>query len=136
MGYPVSIFDGIRLHNSDGNSEELLVEFPYGIIFGAIGCKEGVWLGISEWTIEGIIEGTLIGCFEGFIYNSLVIYERSSEVNKEDYLLGLKDTIKYGDKIWVDYSKLGEELGCKERAWRGLSEWLLIAVAEGAIIFP
>ena len=51
------------MYNSDGNSEELLVKLPYGVIFGAIysiifvlteysklgeeiGCKEGVWLGI------------------------------------------------------------------------------------------
>ena len=79
VGYRGSIFDGIRVHNSDGNSEELLAEFPYGVIFGAIesiifgltessklgeelGCKEGVWLGLYEWNIEVIIEGAMIGC--------------------------------------------------------------------------
>ena len=35
-GYPGFIFDGIRVYNSDGNSEELLVKLPYGVIFGAI----------------------------------------------------------------------------------------------------
>ena len=84
VGYRGSIFDGIRVHNSDGNSEELLAEFPYGVIFGAIesiifglseysksveelGCKKSVWLVESEWTIGGIIEGNIIGCVEGFI---------------------------------------------------------------------
>ena len=87
VGYPDSIFDGIRVYNSDENSEEFLFELPYVVIFGVIEvkmfgltessklgeelvCKEGVWRGVSEWTIEGKIEGTLLGCIEGFIkYN-------------------------------------------------------------------
>ena len=84
VGYPDSIFDGIRVYNSDENSEEFLFELPYVVIFGVIEikmfgltessklgeelvCKEGVWRGVSEWTIEGKIEGTLLGCIEGFI---------------------------------------------------------------------
>ena len=72
------------MYKFDGNSEELLVKFSYGVIFGVIeriifgltespklgediGCKEGVSLGLFEWNIERIIEGTMIGCFEGFI---------------------------------------------------------------------
>ena len=31
-----------------------------------LGFKEYVWLGVSEWTIEGIIEGTMLGCSEGY----------------------------------------------------------------------
>ena len=42
----------------------------------------------------------MIGCFEGFIsYNIFFVYERSSKGEKEEYLLGLKDNIKYGDKL-------------------------------------
>ena len=84
VGYLCSIFDGIRVYNSYGNSEEILDEFPYGVIFGAIEsiifglseysksveelcCKKSVWLVESEWTIGGIIEGNIIGCVEGFI---------------------------------------------------------------------
>ena len=51
-------------------------------------------------------------------------------------MLGLNDNIKYDDKALVDYSKLGEELDCKEGEWIGVSEWLFISVAEGAILFP
>ena len=84
VDYPGSIFDGIRVYNSVRNSEELLVEFPYGGIFGAIesiiiglteysklgeelGYKEGVWLRVTKWNIEGIIKGTMLGCVEGLI---------------------------------------------------------------------
>ena len=45
VGYLGSIFDGIRVYNFDGNSEELLVEFPYGVIFSAI---ERIIFGLSE----------------------------------------------------------------------------------------
>ena len=54
-----------------------------------IGCKEVVWLSGYECTIEGIIEGSMLGCSEGYNKGSL---------------LGLKDNINYGDKIWVDSS--------------------------------
>ena len=39
MGYPDSIFDGIRVYNSDENSEEFLFELPYVVIFGVIEVK-------------------------------------------------------------------------------------------------
>ena len=58
MGYRGSIFDGIRVHNSDGNSEELLAEFPYGVIFGAI---ESIIFGHSESSKSG----EELGCKEG-----------------------------------------------------------------------
>ena len=51
----------------------------------------------------------MLGYIEGFIwYNSLVVYERSSEWDRGESLLGLNDNIKYDDKALVDYSKLGE----------------------------
>ena len=45
MGYLGSIFDGIRVYNFDGNSEELLVELPYVVIFGTI---ESIIFGLTE----------------------------------------------------------------------------------------
>ena len=77
--YTGSTFGGIRVYNYDGNSEESLVEFTYGVIFGVfesksfgltessnlgedIGCSESVWIVVSEWNIEVIIEGAMIGC--------------------------------------------------------------------------
>ena len=51
-------------------------------------------------------------------------------------MLGLKDNIKYGDKLWVNYYKLGEEIGCKEGVCLGVYECLFIAVSESDIIFP
>ena len=47
VGYLCYIFDGIRVYNSDGNSEEILDEFPYGVIFGAI---ESIIFGLSEYS--------------------------------------------------------------------------------------
>ena len=44
--------------------------------------------------------------------------------------------IKYCDKIWVDSYKLVEDLDGKEGEWLGVSEWLFIAVSEGAIRCP
>ena len=81
MVYPGSIFYEISFYNSDVNSEEPLVELSYGVIFGVIEStifgitessklgeeicfKEDVWLGVSEWNIKGIIEGTMIECSE------------------------------------------------------------------------
>ena len=45
MGYPGSIFDIIRMYKSDGNFEEFLSDFPYGVIFGAI---ESTMFGVSD----------------------------------------------------------------------------------------
>ena len=45
VGYPGSIFDGVRVYNFGRNSEESLVEFPYGVIFGAI---ESTMFGLAE----------------------------------------------------------------------------------------
>ena len=45
MGYTGSIFDVIRVYTSDVNSEESLVEFSYGVIFGLI---ESTMFGLTE----------------------------------------------------------------------------------------
>ena len=54
MGYPGSIFDFIRVYYFDGNSENVLAEFPYGVIFGAI-----------ESTMFGLTESSKLGEYIG-----------------------------------------------------------------------
>ena len=45
VGYPGYIFNGIRMYNSDGNSEELLYKLSYGVIFRVI---ESIIFGLTE----------------------------------------------------------------------------------------
>ena len=55
MGYLGSIFDGKRVYNYDGKSEEYLAELPYSVIFGGI-----------ESTIFGLTESSKLGEELGF----------------------------------------------------------------------
>ena len=65
-----------------------------------LGFKEGASFGVPEWSIDGLIEGTILVHVEGFLYCSLLgISEWSPEGDKDIPLLGLKYNIRYGDKI-------------------------------------
>ena len=58
MRYPGSIFDVITVYNSNGDSEELIVELPYGVLFGAI---ETILFGLTE----SVKIGEKLSCREG-----------------------------------------------------------------------
>ena len=60
-----------------------------------------MWIGEYEWSIEGITVDTMLGSIEDFYeYSSLVKTEWCPEGVEDGPLHGLKDNIKYGDKLW------------------------------------
>ena len=62
-------------------------------------CKEVVWIGEYDWSIEGITVGTILGYIEGFYeHSSFGITELYPEGVENGSLHGLKDNIKDGDK--------------------------------------
>ena len=66
-----------------------------------LGYKEAVLLGVSQWDIVGIPEGTIIDTNLGNDeYNSFVISKCDTEVINEGNVTGLKNNIKYCAKLW------------------------------------
>ena len=61
-----------------------------------------LWIGEYEWSIKCITVVTMLGYIEGFNeYSSLQISYWVPKLFEEGPLLGLKDYIKDGDKLWT-----------------------------------
>ena len=145
-----------------------------------LGCNENTLLGVSEWAVDGITKGIMLGIIEDSLeYSSLGLFEWYYEEVKKQTLLGLKNRFKEGDQLWTtvdstesvsdiirvdifiwnsegniigisdslklelydhtvlgvnDSYKLGEELGCKEGEWRGVSDWYVDGIPGGNML--
>ena len=78
MVYPETVLNGIRLDRLNWKSEGTLLEIydnasiglsentmigvaDYSKLVEEIDCKEGTYLGVSEWGVEGTTEGNILG---------------------------------------------------------------------------